>query len=341
MTLLFCIILCSIIIVSIGRRKVNGTVMTKPQLNKEETLTFKGLMILFVLVGHACNFILRGCMSSWLINNLASFGLYAVSMFLFMSGYGLMYSLEKKGLEYLNDFLRKRLTKVMIPLILTTILFLPVNIIIQHQTCQEILNAFLRGVPSLRFSWFAYMIVVAYLIFYFCARWLGYCLKLVVGVSVGLLLYAMVLRVMGWKEHWYASSLSIPFGMLICYYRDKIAVFFQSRYMLCILSSIAAISITYASGVVGFAYWTISITIPFCFYLYRYFWMYMNIGLIHFLGKYSYEIYLCHGVFITLCAKFINKVTTLEFSLLAFVSILLLLLISVALQWFCGKIVKT
>lgn len=336
MTLLFILFtLTAVLTVIIFGRLGNDKKKYVPVLDKDMTLVLKGLMIVFLLVGHTCNFVINDS-TSWWVNNLSSFGVYAVSMFLFMSGYGLMISLEKKGEGYLEGFLVRRLSKILVPLIVATILFLPVNFFVQEQSWLDIGEAFSRGVPPLRFSWFAYMIVVAYLIFFLCAKKLEYGWKLITGVSILLLLFALILYSIGWKEHWYATCLSIPLGMCISLYRKEVGSFFVNRTGWCIALTFVAMAVTYVSGVIGLSYWLISFTVPFCFYIYIYIWSFFDTKVIRFLGKYSYEIYLCHGAFITICSKYTHDANLLIVSL--FISVFIIILMSIALRWVCNQI---
>ena len=46
-----------------------------------------------------------------------------MAVFFFLSGYGLMVSLITKGQKYLDGFLKKRLLKIVLPLVLCSIVF--------------------------------------------------------------------------------------------------------------------------------------------------------------------------------------------------------------------------
>lgn len=49
-----------------------------------------------------------------IFNQLFDFGTYSVALFFFLSGYGLMYSLQNKE-NYLNNFLKKGFPKLLSP----------------------------------------------------------------------------------------------------------------------------------------------------------------------------------------------------------------------------------
>lgn len=50
-------------------------------------------------------------------------GEMAVSVFFLMSGYGLALSYAKKGDAYLNGFIKKRLWKLLLPFIITVVVW--------------------------------------------------------------------------------------------------------------------------------------------------------------------------------------------------------------------------
>lgn len=86
------------------------------------TDVLKFVTALFVVNGHL--FVFRGGPHSWAQE--MNIGPLCVSLFFFLSGYGLMCSYERKGAAYFKGFLSHRLGRVIFPLITAYIVTLPV-----------------------------------------------------------------------------------------------------------------------------------------------------------------------------------------------------------------------
>ena len=85
-------------------------------LNRNTTEQIRGIAILFVVVGHIGAHILSTS-DNWLI--LADYG---VAIFFLLSGFGLARSYMTKDL-IIKDFIVRRLSRVMIPYCLATLIF--------------------------------------------------------------------------------------------------------------------------------------------------------------------------------------------------------------------------
>ena len=88
--------------------------------NVSESLALKGILALGVVLGHLQIF----CLKPYdypIINQFAVFA--QVGVFFFISGYGLTAAYQTKGDLYLNGFVRHRITKIVLPLILATTLY--------------------------------------------------------------------------------------------------------------------------------------------------------------------------------------------------------------------------
>lgn len=284
------------------------------EFNINATRKLKGWMILFVLVGHTCNFVLDKNVSC-ITANLSMWGNIAVCTFFFISGYGLMHSYDDKKEEYLKGFIKKRFSRILIPLILATIIFLPINYIVLQQTTSLIIYNYLAGIPALRFSWFCHSICVFYFAFWLIAKFAKN-RSIIVLMVYFCIVYAVCLNLIGWKEHWYASSLSIPLGMFVSHNEIIIKDFIKNHRLLTGTLLLILYLMTIVSGIIGISYYAISICIPLLLYTVTilssnisYFSVLMrpiNHAMDYF-GKISYELYLCHGAFITLSSIYVER----------------------------------
>lgn len=99
-----------------------------------------------------------------IFNQLFDFGTYSVALFFFLSGYGLMYSLQNKE-NYLNNFLKKRIPKVAIPYLISTIVWIIISSIIYPQKELFLLKIF-SYYPILPYGWYFVILIYLYFIFY-------------------------------------------------------------------------------------------------------------------------------------------------------------------------------
>lgn len=115
-----------------------------------------------LMMGHCTN-------SFWIMES--NFGSKAVPIFLFFSGYGLMHSFMKKGKSYLNGFVRKRLGKILLPLLVAYICYLVAQVCAGGAIDGSlVIKRMLSANPYLPYSWYVSEIVIIYIVFYIVAR---------------------------------------------------------------------------------------------------------------------------------------------------------------------------
>lgn len=84
-------------------------------------LPVRGLMAMDIVLVHAIQF--RGQPVGAILSDFKWTATPFVAIFFFMSGYGLIYSLNTKGQKYLNDFLQRKLLRIVLPFALWSILY--------------------------------------------------------------------------------------------------------------------------------------------------------------------------------------------------------------------------
>lgn len=86
-------------------------------------------------------------------------------MFFFISGYGLMASLHKKGKIYLDSFYKKRFLKLLPPLLIATCIFICIRMCFEHLSAWNICYEMTLGNPPLPNSWYMYALFILYIFF--------------------------------------------------------------------------------------------------------------------------------------------------------------------------------
>ncbi len=137
-------------------------------LSVTQTTQAKGLAILLILFNHLCYYTepLPSLYSIW-----SEVGMVGVTIFFIFSGYGTCISIQKKGVQ---DFFKKRLSRIFIPLIYALLLLLALYVIL----VPEMQNGFLTEIPRILFAmesldgkmWFIVFVLFWYCLLYISAR---------------------------------------------------------------------------------------------------------------------------------------------------------------------------
>lgn len=150
-----------------------GTLKKKPSamLDFSQTEQLKGLSMLFVIVGH---FWYHVCGEN---GPFLVFGDYAVTLFLLLSGYGLMSSNMTRQVTA-REFFIKRIRKIFFPYWLVTVIIVIVDyFFLQKQYQFYDLALTFSGLNISKIlhyldytRWFITLLLVNYIIFFFCAK---------------------------------------------------------------------------------------------------------------------------------------------------------------------------
>ena len=272
--------------------------------SKEKTFAIKGVLAILVIFHHfsaTCNISSFSEFSRW--------GAIIVSVFFFMSGYGLGRSITLKGKVYLLNFLSHRLWKsVILPYAIALIIFL-VYLNVDVPDASTLVGDWSRGFTLLPNAWFIVALALMYLGFYFINITSGRCH--VVNMFLFTLVYILIVYSIGFGRWWYVSVIMFPLGML---YADKEneLVTLLNRYrariwlipMMMGITSVCFIIQTVVSSIIAYMALTIALVFVMTSTEVE---RIGKIGLFSFLSAISYEIYLCHGVAMKMCrGKYFN-----------------------------------
>lgn len=127
------------------------------QFDKDQTIRLKGILAVLIVMYHT----MRG------IIIVENWGYVIVSMFMFVTGYGLMASYANKGEVYLQTYFRHRFLKLLPPLVLATTGFMIIEYLAGHGSFMHWFNYFKQtGIPPIGATWYVYCIIFFYLFFY-------------------------------------------------------------------------------------------------------------------------------------------------------------------------------
>ena len=153
-----------------------------------------------IVVAHHCAFYYKGSLATF----LSYIGYLPVSIFLFISGYGLMYSLQTRE-NYMKGFLRKHLRRLFFPAGLSLLPYL----IYDHVTDKEIsISSFFNGNCSIGHFWYVLVAALFYIIFFVICSITNSTRKIAVGILISTLLWIGLGYKGGLGSYWYYTSLA-------------------------------------------------------------------------------------------------------------------------------------
>lgn len=283
-------------------------------LSQDKTLTLKGICALLIMFHHLVT-------SS---NNLPiifepfkyiAFPL--VSLFFFLSGFGLMESLKNKQ-YYLKNFFKKRICKLLIPYLIVVILFGIYIFIINNYSIQ--IGDFIKNIilaKDIGPLWYMTTIIILYIIFFFVYKYLD--LKkgtnLILILTISYLLIGIYTKI---GNVWLSSIIGFWFGLYFSLNENKLKVKLENNYLksllffgslfilLFVFRLIISLKITDAA----------IIHVPFrnllcILFLITSILICMKINfkgkLLRFFGNISYEIYIIHPFLIFIFSKYITN----------------------------------
>jgi peptidoglycan/LPS O-acetylase OafA/YrhL len=282
-------------------------------LDRTQTDQLKGIAIIFVVVGHL-----------WVhVSEFRAYpvlGDYAVTLFLFLSGYGLSKSYTNRNF-FLKEFILKRLSRVIFPYWTATIVFIFLDykllnkVYSEHQiilTAAGInVNQALMHIDYTR--WFITLLLTYYLVF-----GISYNLARGKRAAMILLLFGLVIAVLRIPKLYPIGNLdqilAFPLGCLLVAYHDKTSGFIRGKWyprftkfsMACF--ALLSLILTTSKGDSNYIKKIIFLILEgmsgllFCMLLISIFSGLAKIkftgSFLKFCGSISYEIYLIHGPFL-------------------------------------------
>ena len=275
---LYCICYIALVILAgltVFRHRWNGTQILFSPFNVDRTLSLRGILVLLIVLHHLSGVTsFPGLSPSFrmLVSQFTFFGGGAVSMFFFISGYGLMASLHKKVKIYLDSFYKKRFLKLLPPLLIATCIFI----------CG------VQGRKALNWMWigsFAYIACI--LLLGWGYWWYTSVLSFNIGIEYACMSQGVQSFVRKKLISFFVGSILFLLVFIFIYLR------FVSDGMK--IASLIALNVTLPIVMV----WVIQVL------------GIVNLTSLKFLGGISYELYLVHGIFIYLSKNYYSYGGTL------------------------------
>ncbi len=208
----------------------------------QQTKNIQGIACIFVILHHLVQQVSGyGVINKGPVTILNDTGIFFTAIFFFVSGYGLMISLETKP-DYLDKFLLKRLPTVLIPFWIVNIIGVILNIFLYGPVNSPLENLFdILGLTLINSNgWFIIEITIFYIIFFILFKFIR---KKDVALVLMILAVLVVISFsshqghdLGEKVHWfrgewwYNSTITFAYGLVYGRFKKQLDSFFASIY---------------------------------------------------------------------------------------------------------------
>lgn len=276
-------------------------------LSLKMTNCIKGIFASVVLIHHLYQYteIVQNKLFASLLQVV---GYLSVSVFFFLSGYGVAVSTKTKGEMYILSFPRKRI----LPLYINTVIILLANILLtvlvngEAISPKRIVTSFLWGGTEVRKGWYLQTIILFYVAYYFIFRFVRKYRAGFLVFNLFLMLYCVMCLSLRLPWCWYVSVFAMPLGMLWFYCKEPITSTINKHYFLCLVASFAMFALILMGYLVcniviinmlflimaGISFVTVVAVL-----IYK---MPVDCLLTRTLGKYFFEIYVLQGLVLDL-----------------------------------------
>lgn len=216
----------------------------KAYLSKNVTNCLKGIFAIMVLCHHLYqrSQILKGTPYGAPFQFM---GAWAVAMFFFFSGYGLMASYKSKGQSYISEFPRKRILPFYIICIILIAIYSVQKYIIGYSiTPKAIFDSFFFNKTVISNGWYLQSILLLYIVFY-----ITFILPIkdnskIFVMMIFTFLYIFMCRKLQLSLTKYEAVFCFNFGMLWCKWKEKIDLVLVPHRILALIISSAAFAMS-------------------------------------------------------------------------------------------------
>jgi len=274
-------------------------------LSKEQTNSLRGIFAVCIMGGHIS---LYWSAHSFGFSPLNAFwmtaGTWSTAVFFFLSGFGLVQQKNARP-DYLHGFLQKRMTKILVPFlsILTIYYFVSGN----FTPVWEIFRDYSQKNPLNSNSWFIWAILYFYFLFWLTGRWIKArsvsFLLLLCGTGLYVESLDLIFHFAGW---WFYTCVLFPLGVAWGNWENSLEPLVKKVYWLILPATWLGFGMFYLKILPSFHLpetlimgctaicWVLGVLLLGMKFQPR--------GKIwDFTGKISLEIYLIHGLWLTLC----------------------------------------
>ena len=315
----------------------------KEYLSVESTSGLRGFLALGIIFHHLSPLVKTGEEFS----NFSYMGTYIVSIFFFLSAYGLYVQNESKE-NYLDYFLEKRLSKIMVPFFIISLIYMFARFVNgQLMDLNFFINLFKKGSTIIYNGWFVDIIILMYVFFYISFKFFQNKLLSIVLNTIFIICYICLAIKLGYSFWWYNSVLPFIIGLIWAKNQNKIDRFLDRYYFIAIILVTVLLFFSHKYNILlKYVYLEDSYSyalaanldnIIFTIYFIILFLKKINFSNVYLtlIGRISFELYMIHGLVISILEKIFvsSRVNDVLFTFFV-------LMISLILAWIINKLVN-
>ncbi|MBR3953222.1 MAG: acyltransferase [Oscillospiraceae bacterium] len=276
------------------------------ELSKNDTSMLKGIFAIAVLVHHLYQHskLFYGTPIGSILQLL---GFLSVSVFFFLSGYGLTVSYNNKGDKYIKDFPGNKLLPFYFYMTILIIIYSLENLILGiPMDFSALIQSFLFGKTVINNGWYLQTTLFLYLIFYFALAFVKKDFLKKYAFFAGFAIYFFVCFFLDLSSYWYETVLAFAAGSVFACLFQKNKIFEIRPFFAVIFTGILFIISTLLGHIdfipaffglifrmfsnISFAVLVvlITITVP------------VRFAFFEKIGSISFEIYVSQGLFLSL-----------------------------------------
>lgn len=315
----------------------------KEYLNVKSTSGLRGFLALGIIFHHISPLVKTGEEFS----NFSYMGTYIVSIFFFLSAYGLYVQNESRE-NYLDNFLVKRLSKIIVPFFIISLIYMFYRFVNgQLIDLNFFINLFKQGSTIIYNGWFVDIIILMYIFFYLSFKFFQNKFLSIVFNTIFIICYICLAIKLGYNFWWYNSVLAFAIGLIWAKNQNKIDRFLEKYYFIVIVLVTVLLFVSHRYDILlkylhiedsySYALAANLDNIIFTIYFIIVFLKKINFSNVYLnlIGRISFELYMIHGLVISMLTKIFvsSRVNDVLFTLFV-------LIISLILAWIVNKIDK-
>ncbi len=236
-------------------------------------------------------------------------GYLSVSVFFFLTGYGLMLSFGSKGDTYIHAFPRNRIFPFYIKILLLVAVYALLKLLLNGSLdVSALLSSMLLGGSIIRNGWYIQVTLYIYLLYFIVFKLTKRTCVGLFLITAGMIVYTIVcIKIRNTGIWWYESNLAFVAGLLYAALHKKIQKINFSKHILAVFLSLGVFAVSYALIVRNELNSTVyliikaisSISFPLTVVLLATL-LPLHCHFLTLLSKISFEIYVSQGLFLTL-----------------------------------------
>lgn len=334
-TVVYFIFLVALLVVFLIGLKWN-TEREVHSLSRDTCNVLKGYAILLIVIHHM---VLRMSHVGILLPFRLA-GYLGVSVFFFLSGYGLTCAAKNREKAYSNNFIFKRIKKIYIPAVIAQFVYLLVLMSFFDKSYSA--GDFLKGLfflyPVDTSQWYIIAVFYWYIAFWLFMKCFTSWRNTIIGLFAMALLYIIICLSVGASKNWVDTAVCFPLGVMFAASGEKpFSMINKYGKMLFVPAVLFAVTVFFSYGKTDYAALVLRIMSSMLFLLIILMTLkYIDISknrLVGYIGTITLECYLVHGKVIRIVKLAFGDVKAIEMLIYFAATILIVVLFS----WFLKK----